>query len=457
MSVLSGADRIPPFNLEAERSVLGACLLDKDALSGVIETLTVDDFYDPRHRNAFEIIRDMASKDIPVDSLTFRDELVKRDMEERVGGLPFIAAILDAVPTLANVEWHTNIVRDRAIHRRLITVGGEISQLGFDDEKDSDEVIESAEQKVFEVTQSGGRRNQIPIVGEVLPNAIKEIEERLLHGTTMTGVPTGFSDFDNLAGGLQPGSLYILAARPSMGKTAWAINVAQHAALEENIPVLVFSLEMSAKQIALRMLSAESRVNLREIFTSKIVQNDQWEGLREAGKRISAGTPVCVDDTPSMTTLDMRSRCRNFFRSSKLGGSAQRGLIILDYIQLMNSARKVENRQQEVSDISRALKGIAREFNVPVLALSQLSRDVEKRGGNKRPQLSDLRDSGAIEQDADCVMFLYREAYYQMEQNSSDASAELILAKNRNGPTGMVNLVFFREYAKFEDGMGSTL
>ncbi|HAH69494.1 MAG TPA: replicative DNA helicase [Synergistaceae bacterium] len=443
MSTNREFDRIPPFNLEAERSVLGSCLIDRDSLLIVIESLRTDDFYDPRHRTAFEIIASMAEQDCAVDSLTFREEVKKRGLEDRLGGLPFVAELMDAVTTTANVEYHVSIVRDKSVHRGLITVGSDISRMGFSEEIGIDEALETAEQKVFEIARTG-RSARLKGAREVVSSAIGEIEKRLAGGLEITGVPSGFTDFDKLSGGLQPGSLYILAARPSMGKTAFALNVAQHAALQEDIPVLMFSLEMSAEQIAQRMLAAESEVNLREMFESRRVQNEQWQKLSKAAGRLSK-SPIYIDDSSTLNTLDLRGRCRRFFAKHRAG----KGLVVLDYLQLMNVARKIENRQQEVSEISRALKGIAREFKVPVLALSQLSRDVEKRGGSKKPQLSDLRDSGAIEQDADMVIFLYREAYYAQEGETVDPTSEVIVAKNRNGPTGKVDLIFFKECARF--------
>ena len=443
MSTNREFDRIPPFNLEAERSVLGSCLIDRDSLLIVIESLRTDDFYDPRHRTAFEIIASMAEQDCAVDSLTFREEVKKRGLEDRLGGLPFVAELMDAVTTTANVEYHVSIVRDKSVHRGLITVGSDISRMGFSEEIGIDEALETAEQKVFEIARTG-RSARLKGAREVVSSAIGEIEKRLAGGLEITGVPSGFTDFDKLSGGLQPGSLYILAARPSMGKTAFALNVAQHAALQEDIPVLMFSLEMSAEQIAQRMLAAESEVNLREMFESRRVQNEQWQKLSKAAGRLSK-SPIYIDDSSTLNTLDLRGRCRRFFAKHRAG----KGLVVLDYLQLMNVARKIENRQQEVSEISRALKGIAREFKVPVLALSQLSRDVEKRGGSKKPQLSDLRDSGAIEQDADMVIFLYREAYYAQEGETVDPTSDVIVAKNRNGPTGKVDLIFFKECARF--------
>lgn len=444
----SGIDRIPPFNLEAERSVLGSCLIDAEALNAVMEGLSAEDFYDPRHRKVFEVMESMAARNVAVDSLTFRDEIKKQNLEERLGGISFIASLMESVTTTANIEYHIGIVRDKSIHRSLIVVGSDISKLGFSDEVEVDDALETAEQRVFEIARTGKTTN-IRSTREVLTSAMADIEKRLAGGLAVTGVPSGFKDFDSMSAGLQPGGLYILAARPSMGKTAFAINIAQYAAMQENIPVLVFSLEMSAEQIVQRMLSSEAKVNLRALFETKRQQNEQWKRLKDAAAAIEK-SPVFIDDSSPLNTMELRGRCRRFFAKHGEG----RGLIVVDYLQLMQAARRIENRTQEVSEISRTLKSIAREFKVPVLALSQLSRDVEKRE-KKKPQLSDLRESGAIEQDADMVIFLYREAYYAQENDTNDATAEVIIAKNRNGPTGKVDLVFFREFARFENGYSS--
>ena len=445
----ASVDRIPPYNLEAERSVLGSCLLDADALTAVMEGLSAEDFYDPRHRKAFEIMQSMTARSVAVDSLTFRDEIKKQSLEERLGGLSFITSLTEAVTTTANIDYHINIVRDKAIHRALIVVGSDITKLGFSDEIEVAEAIETAEHSVFEIARTGKTSN-IRSTREVLTSAMSDIEKRLAGGLAITGVPTGFKDFDSKSAGLQPGGLYILAARPSMGKTAFAINIAQNAAMQENIPVLVFSLEMSAEQIVQRMLAAESEVNLKKLFETQRQQNREWEQLKTAARKIESA-PVFIDDSSPLTTMELRGRCRRFF--AKHGG--EKGLIVIDYLQLMSVGRRIENRTQEVSEISRTLKSIAREFKVPVLALSQLSRDVEKRD-KKRPQLSDPRESGAIEQDADMVIFLYREAYYNQENDSQDATAEAIIAKNRNGPTGKVDLVFLSDYAKFTGCYGGS-
>ena len=422
-------ERIPPFNLEAERAVLGSCLLDSEALNTAVEMLAAEDFYDPRHRQAFEVIKSMSERSVAVDALTFRDEVNKQNLVKTLGGLSFITSLTEAVTTTANVEYHAKIVRDKAVHRSLITVGGDISKIGFSEEIEVDEALETAEQKVFEISRTG-RTTNIRSTSDVLRSAMSDIEKRL-----------------------QPGALYIVAARPAMGKTAFALNIGQYAAGEENVPVLIFSLEMSAEQIAQRMLSAEAKVNLIELFESRRQQSEQWESLKRAAQKIEK-SPIFIDDSSPLNTLELRGRCRRFFAKHGEG----RGLIIIDYLQLMMAARRMENRTQEVSEISRTLKSIAREFKVPVIALSQLSRDVEKRReNNKRPMLSDLRESGSIEQDADMVLFLYREAYYAQENDSQDATAEVIVAKNRNGPTGKVDLVFFREFAKFENVYGASM
>lgn len=445
-------ERIPPFNLEAERAVLGSCLLDSEALNTAVEMLAAEDFYDPRHRQTFEVIKSMSERSVAVDALTFRDEVNKQNLVKTLGGLSFITSLTEAVTTTANVEYHAKIVRDKAVHRSLITVGGDISKIGFSEEIEVDEALETAEQKVFEISRTG-RTTNIRSTSDVLRSAMSDIEKRLAGGLAITGVPTGFPDFDKMSAGLQPGALYIVAARPAMGKTAFALNIGQYAAGEENVPVLIFSLEMSAEQIAQRMLSAEAKVNLIELFESRRQQSEQWESLKRAAAKIEK-SPIFIDDSSPLNTLELRGRCRRFFAKHGEG----RGLIIIDYLQLMMAARRMENRTQEVSEISRTLKSIAREFKVPVIALSQLSRDVEKRReNNKRPMLSDLRESGSIEQDADMVLFLYREAYYAQENDSQDATAEVIVAKNRNGPTGKVDLVFFREFAKFENVYGASM
>jgi replicative DNA helicase len=438
------SERVPPNNLDAERAVLGACLLERDALIRVVDTLRPEDFYDPRHGMAFKVMLEMADKDKSVDSLTFQDELSRRDLLERIGGASFIAMLVDAVTTTANVEYHCGIVRDKSIHRELIKVGAEIARTGFSEELESSDALSSAEKQVFEIARSATSR--IRKIANVVVTTFDEIERRISEGSSGNGILSGFTDFDKLTGGFQPGSLNIIAARPSMGKTAFALNIAEHAAFSGDVSVLIFSLEMSAEQLAGRLLSSVSKVNLRELQQSKNVRTDQWNALTDAVARLSR-SPIFIDDSSTLSTMELRSRCRRFFAEHR----NEKSLVIVDYLQLMVNTRRSENRQQEVSDISRAMKSLAREFAVPVIALSQLSREVEKRGSDKRPMLSDLRDSGAIEQDADLVAFLYRPAYYQQEKDSADPTAEVAIAKHRNGPTGKADLMFYREYSRFEN------
>lgn len=439
-----GIDRQPPFNLEAERAVLGSCLLDKEALALAVEKLHAEDFYDPRHLHAFELLVSMFDKGVAVDTVTFVNAVKSGGLEQQIGGQPFVAALMDSVSTSANCEYYADIVLEKATLRGLITVGTDITKLGYSEELEAKEALEKAEQSIYELARTGRTSNLIG-AKQVIEQAFLDIQSRLSSGTTFTGISTGFTDFDRISGGLQAGSLYILAARPSMGKTALALNIAAHVALEENIPVLVFSLEMSAEQVANRMISAESRVNLRQLFESQggiSVNSSDWKQIAAAAGRLEK-CPLYIDETPGLSTTELRAKCRRFFAKQK----TDKGLVILDYLQLMDASRRTDNRQQDVSEISRALKAIAREFKVPVVALSQLSRAVESRQ-DKRPMLSDLRESGAIEQDADMVMFIYREAYYKQE--AADQNSELIIAKNRNGATGKVDFVFFNEYTRFE-------
>lgn len=436
--------RIPPNNLEAERAVLGAALIERDALIYAVDALKPEDFYEPRHAAAFGVMVEMAEMDKAVDHITFREELSRRGVLERIGGFPFVMDLVDCVTTAANVEHHCGIVRDKAIRRGMIKAGAEIAKLGFAEDVDSNDALSDAEQKMFEVAGRGGTAS-FKAIRDVVAEYHLMLEKSITEGPSMNGVPSGFADFDRLTGGFQPGSLNIIAARPSMGKTALALNIAQHAAIRSDANVLLFSLEMSVEQLYGRLLSAESGVSMKEILQTGKVDSEQWTKIADAAGRLSAAQ-IYIDDGSDLQTFDLRAKCRRFFSEHR----DEKALVIVDYLQLMRSSRKAENRQQEVSDISRSLKAVAREFDVPVIALSQLSRDVEKRGSDKRPMLSDLRDSGAIEQDADIVAFLYRKAYYQQDGEDADPTAELSLAKHRNGPTGKVDLVFCRDISRFE-------
>ncbi len=449
MKVLEqGIDRIMPHNLDAERAVLGSCLLDKDAAIYVIETLRKDDFYDAIHQLAYDIISEMVQKDKAVDPLTFIEEAKKRGLFDKLGGQSFVASLIDAVPTTANVEYHARIVRDKSVHRKMIQVGTYITKLGYAEEAEIEEVLDEAERAVFDVA-TRGNLVVFKALGEVLKSSFKELEDRFFGGSVVTGLPTGYIDLDRITGGLQGGSLIILAARPSMGKTALALNIAQYVAIKQETPVLIFSLEMSAEQLSHRLLASEAKVNIHDMRTGALPRGT-WDILANAAGMLSEA-PIYIDDSSFLSTLDLRARARRFkAQHPKLG------LIIVDYLQLMNLSRRVENKQQEVAEISRALKGVARELNVPVIALSQLSRAVEQRQ-DKKPQLADLRDSGAIEQDADLVIFLYRKGYYEPNKEDGQDVADLIIAKHRNGPTGTVQLLFVKEYTRFENFASWTL
>ncbi|MCF4150745.1 replicative DNA helicase [Dethiosulfovibrio sp. F2B] len=437
-------DRVPPQNLEAERAVIGSCLMDKDVLIQISEILSPEDFRDKNYQVAFDVLTDMVHQDRPVDSLTFLEELSRRGLSESLGGQAFIVAVMDSVPTAANAEYHARIVRDKAVLRRLISTGTSIARMGYSEDREIDELLEEAERAIFEVSRHRNESN-FKKVADVIGPTFHQIEEQFYRSEqTVTGVMTGFDDLDRLTGGLQPGSLNILAARPSMGKTALALNLARNVAVKSNLPVLVFSLEMGADQLVQRLLGSEARVNIQDLRTGNFARED-WEKLTTAAGRLTKA-PMYIDDSSMLTTTEMRARCRRFKAQH-----ASLGLIVVDYLQLMSMSRKIESKQQEVAEISRGLKAIARELEVPVLSLSQLSRAVESRN-DKRPQLSDLRDSGAIEQDADLVALLYREAYYAKDvpQDQQDDSAILDIAKHRNGPTGVVHLMFMKQHTRFE-------
>lgn len=442
---MEGMGRLPPSSVDAERAILGAALLDRDALLYVVESLTTEDFYEPRNAAAFEIIADMAAKDKAVDNITFINELSSRDMLEKIGGTSFLTMIVDSVTTTANLEHHCQIVKDKSLHRDLIKVGSDIVKIGFSEEIESPEAVSSAEQMVYNISKRGSHKETFKDFYRIITDVFNKFENNLSADTVSVGVKSGFKDLDHLTGGFQPGSLNIIAARPSMGKTAFALNIARYASVEESTNVLFFSLEMSAEQLGFRLLEAQAQVDMREIERSKTYRNDQWNAIVNAASVLSKA-PIKIDDSAGLNTMELRSKCRRFFSKHR----GEPSIIMVDYLQLVENARRTESRQQDVSDISRALKGLAREFEVPVIALSQLSREVEKRGNDKRPILSDLRDSGAIEQDADIVAFLFRPTYYDQDKDVDDPSAVLSIAKHRNGPTGKIDLIFYNDIQRFE-------
>lgn len=432
-------EKVPPHNLDAERAVLGAILLDNTAIHRVLEICDPDDFYHNRHQQIFDAMLELIERDEVADLLVLRDALDRRKELEKIGGPAYLAALVDQVPTAANIEFHAKIVHEKAIARHLLNASREIATRCYDDSEDVNTLLEDAEQKIFEISEGKIKQGFTPleVIVEEGYEHIVELSERK---SLVTGVPTGFVELDYMTSGFQPSDLIIVAARPAMGKTSLCLNVAQHVGVREQIPTAIFSLEMSKQQLGIRLLCAESRLNSHDVRVGQ-VEGDDWVRLTHASEVLSKA-PIYIDDTPAITVLEMKAKAKRLKIEKDLG------MVIVDYLQLMQSRYRHENRQQEITEISRSLKVLAKELDVPVIALSQLSRAVEQRT-DKRPQLSDLRESGAIEQDADVVMFIYRPEVYGIE--GADGMAELIIGKQRNGPVGSVQLAFIKEYTRFEN------
>jgi len=441
-------DRVPPQNLEAEASVLGAVLLENEALIKALEVLRPIHFYREAHQRIFAACLALFERNEPVDLITLANELERRKELAEVGGPSYLASLVDRVPTAANVLYHAKIVRDKALLRDLINVATEVVASGYDGEEDVDTLLDRAERRVFEIAQDKVSRAFVPL-SSILKGTFETIERLYQRKSHVTGVPTGFEEFDQLTSGFQPGELIIVAGRPSMGKTSFCLNIAQHAGIEERMTVAIFSLEMSREQLVQRMLCSEARVDSHKLRTGYLADRD-WPKLTNAAGRLSEAL-IFVDDTPGISVLEMRAKSRRLKLEHGLN------LVIVDYLQLVQGRGRAENRQQEISEISRALKAMAKELHVPVVALSQLSRAVEARE-DRRPRLSDLRESGAIEQDADLVAFIYRPGFYKRVEDveeshgdrEEDRTAEIIIGKQRNGPTGTIKLAFLREYTRFE-------
>ena len=433
-------DRVPPHNLDAEVSVLGSMLLSRNAVADVSEVIGPEDFYRGAHRTIFEAARDLYNKGEPLDTVTLADELDRRNALDDVGGVITLTGIVSQVPTAANALYYARIVADQALRRRLIDAGTTITHLGYQPEQGVDEAVDTAEQVVFDVARRG-RSTDIPAIKPLLHSSFELLERLSENKTGITGLPTGFVDFDELTAGLQPGNLVIVAARPAMGKSTIVANMAAHVTVETRVPVAMFSLEMSASEVVMRLLSAEARVNLEKLRTGRLEDAD-WAKLSQAMGRL-AEAPLYIDDTPGITLMEIRSKCRRIKQKHGLE------LIVIDYLQLMQSHRRVENRVQEVSELSRGLKILAKELEVPVIALSQLSRKPEDRArDDRRPQLADLRESGSIEQDADLVAFIYRDEVYDPD-SAAKGEAELIVAKHRNGPLKTIRLSFLGHHSRF--------
>jgi replicative DNA helicase len=433
-------ERTPPHYLAAEQCVLGGMLLSKDAISDVLEVIKGTDFYRPAHQIVHEVILDLYGRGEPADAVTVAAELTRRGDIGRMGGAPYLHTLIASVPTAANAGYYARIVRERAILRRLVEVGTRIVQLGYSGDGDADELVDRAEAEVYGVTDHRVSEDYA-LLSEIMPGALDEIEAIGSRGGSLTGVPTGFADLDALTNGLHPGQMVVIAARPAIGKSTLALDFARSAAIHAGMTTVIFSLEMSRNEITMRLLSAEARVGLHAMRTGQLGDED-WTRLARRMSEV-ADSPLFIDDSPNMSMMEIRAKCRRLKQRNDLK------LVIIDYLQLMSSPKRVENRQQEVSELSRSLKLLAKELGVPVIALSQLNRGPEQRT-DKRPMLSDLRESGSIEQDSDMVILLHREDAYERESPRA-GEADLIIAKHRNGPTATVTVAFQGHYSRFVD------
>jgi replicative DNA helicase len=430
--------RIQPQNTDAEQSVIGCMLLDKEAIPVVSEFLKAEDFYRDDHREIFEAVTDLFEKAEPVDLITVSEQLKLRGTYEKVGGLERLTNIATSVPTTANARHYAKIVEEKSTLRKLIKASSDIIKMSYEASEEVSTVLDRAEKSVFDILQKRNAQGYMHIK-EILVDTFDRLEELYNNKSHITGIPTGFTDLDYKTAGLQKSDFILIAARPAMGKTSFALNIAQYVAIHHHIPVAIFSLEMSREQLANRILCSEVMIDSHRMRTGKL-EDEDWKKIARALGPISEA-PIYIDDTPGISVMEIRAKCR------KLKLEKDLGLIVIDYLQLMQGRGRPENRQQEISEISRSLKILAKEINVPVVTLSQLSRAPEARSDH-RPMLSDLRESGAIEQDADLVMFLYRDDYYNPDTEKKNV-AEVILAKHRNGSTGTVELRWFGEYTKF--------
>jgi len=432
--------KVAPQNLEAEKSVLGSMIIDQDAIGLAVEILDEHCFYNPVHQKIFFVILKLYNDRKNVDLITLSDELKSQGTLEAVGGVSYLTLLIDLVPSAANVEYYASIVKEKSIQRQLIRNATQILNESYNPGADVDELVDSAENLIFQIATARERQKAVHIK-ELIKETIQTIDTLYQKKEYVTGIPTGFIEFDKTTSGLQKSDLIIVAGRPSMGKSSWAMNVAEYAAIEHKSSVAIFSLEMSKEQLVQRMLCSHGRVDAHKVRTGFLLPSD-WPKLTAAAGKLSAA-PIFIDDTPAISVLELRTKAR------RLKAAHDIDLVIVDYLQLMRGPQHSDSRQQEISDISRSLKALAREIEVPIIAISQLSRAVESRQDH-RPQLSDLRESGAIEQDADLVVLLMREEYYfPTEENKG--IAELMIAKQRNGPTGNIKVTFIKEYMKFEN------
>jgi len=430
--------KVPPHNLEAEQAILGGILINNDALNQIIDILSGEDFYREAHALIFEGMLALYNRDDPVDLITLSQVLKENGVLGKVGGIDYLTSLAEATSTSAGIMYHAEIVKDLSTRRSLISQCSHISEVCFQPANDTEEILDLAEQSIFEIAERNIGQKFFPL-NEVVKESFKKIETTT--GTNITGISTGFTDFDNLTSGLQSSDFIIIAGRPSMGKTALALNIAYNAALEEKAGVAVFSLEMSRLQLGIRLLGSDAMIDAWKLRKGAL-QDDDYLRLTDSANRLSE-LPIYIDDSSGLSGLEMKAKARRLKKKYDIS------LVIIDYLQLMQSKKSVESRQLEISDISRSLKALAKDLDIPVVAVSQLNRKVEDRP-NKRPLLADLRESGAIEQDADLIVFIYREELYNLTEENK-GKAELIIAKHRNGPIGKVNLTFREKYTKFEN------
>jgi replicative DNA helicase len=447
MAERSLVDKIPPQNLEAEKAVLGSMLIEKEAIPKTIEILQSGDFYKEAHQLIYQTILSLYDKGEAVDALTLSDELKKQSYFKEVGGGAYITSLINSVTTAAHVETYAKIVHEKSMLRKLIETATNIVSISYDDSEEVEALIDKAEEAIFKIADRKIGAGFLA-VKDLVNDTIDELE-KTTGNRLVTGVPTGYYEFDEKTSGLQPGNLVIIAGRPSMGKTSLVLGISMHAAIEQKIPVAFFSLEMSCKDLAMRLLCSEAKVSMQKLRGGFSAKNE-WVRITNAASRL-VEAPLFIDDSPSLSVLEMKARARRLKHEHGLG------LVVIDYLQLMpGRSGRIEYRQQDISDITRALKVLSKELEVPVIALSQLNRSPEKRTEGKRPQLADLRESGAIEQDADVVAFIYREEYYKRQSNQEvlpdeKGIAEIIIGKQRNGPTGIIKLNFLEEFARFEN------
>ncbi len=437
-------DRKLPQNLDAERSVLGAILLDNEAFHPAIEILEPADFSLDAHRRIFTRMVTLSESRRPIDMITLSEELERTGELEAVGGSAYLSALVDGLPRIANIEHYARIVKEKALLRNLIHTSDNIINRAMEAEEEADQVLDRAEEAIFSLAEKRVREGLLPIK-EIVQATIPRLDEYFERRQHITGLATGFADFDNLTSGLQPADLIVLAARPAMGKTALALNIAQYVAAEARKPVAIFSLEMAREALLFRLLCAEAEVDAQRFRTGYLSKEEQGKIVKASGRLREA--PVFIDDTATLTVLEMRAKCRRLEAEHGLS------LVVVDYMQLMSGRGRFENRTQEISSISRGLKALAKELHIPVIAISQLSRAPEHRSGDHRPQLSDLRESGSIEQDADVVAFIFRSEMYKDPDSVTEEErnrAELIIAKQRNGPTGRIHLAFRRQFTRFD-------